>query len=299
MGKTRQKKQRKQKKRNVLLTIIIVAIFLVGFGLLMYPTFSNLWNEYRNSRLITKYSETVESMSDEDIENEWNEAAAYNEQHRSNTIVDAFSEENDDTELTSPYKDLLNLSGDGVMGSIEIPKIDVNLAIYHGTGSDVLERGVGHVEGTSLPVGGSGTHCVLAGHRGLPSAKLFTDLDELEVGDIFYIHVLDRTLAYQVDQIKTVLPEDTEDIAIEEGKDYVTLLTCTPYGVNTHRLLVRGVRIPYEEAEEQEPSSQTEGSGTGLSIFTLVVPILVGILVCVIIVAVVVRRRKNRNKSSE
>lgn len=293
MGK--RKNPKKKNRRGVWLTLIIVMIFLLGFGLLSYPTFSNLWNEYRNSRLITRYNEAVETLTDETIEDEWKEAVAYNEQHKSNTIVNVFNDESDYTP-EAPYTDLLNVSGDGIMGSIEIPKIHVNLAIYHGVGSDVLEKGVGHVEGTSLPVGGESSHAVIAGHRGLPSAKLFTDLDQMEVGDIFYIHVLNRTLAYQVDQILTVLPEDTKNIAIEEGKDYVTLITCTPYGVNTHRLLVRGTRIPYEEAEAEEPSaSEQSETDSKAKIYYSIVLFAIGIMVFLIIVSAMIRRDRKKN----
>ena len=165
-----------------------------------------------------------------------------------NAIVDAFEEE-DTYELSHPYDGVLDPNGDGLMGSIEIPKIKAKLAIYHGLSKTVLEKGVGHVEGTSLPIGGKSTHAVLAAHRGLPNAKLFTDLDQMEKGDIFILHILGKHLAYRVDQIKTVLPDETSELDIVEGEDHVTLVTCTPYAVNTHRLLVRGVRTKYVEEE--------------------------------------------------
>lgn len=173
---------------------------------------------------------------------------AYNAQHTVNEVEDVFDKEKDSV-LTPQYDTLLNPNGDEVMGSLEIPKIRVNLAIYHGTGEDVLAKGVGHVQGTSLPVGGEGTHAVLAAHRGLAYAKLFTDLDKLKVGDKFFLHILGDTLAYEVDQVKVVEPDDNDAITIEPGQDLVTLLTCTPYGVNTQRLLVRGHRIPYAEED--------------------------------------------------
>jgi sortase A len=246
-------KQRTEKRQgSVLARIAIILLFLVGLGIYLYPTVSDLWNKYRNEQLINTYSESVVDLSDDQKETIWAEAKAYNAQHTENVIVDAFNED-DEYVLSHPYDTLLDPNGDGLMGSIEIPKLNLNLAIYHGLGTDVLEKGVGHIEGTSLPIGGEGTHAVLAGHRGLPSAKLFTDLDQMEEGDIFLIHVMDETLAYKVDQIKTVLPEETEDLDIIPGEDHVTLVTCTPYGVNTHRLLVRGIRTEYtEEIQEEE-----------------------------------------------
>lgn len=295
---SKDKRRTKKKKRSALTTILIiavVAVFLVGFGLLMYPTFSNLWNEYRNKQLITEYNNSVSDLTDDGIQEIWDAAKAYNDQHKTNTIVDAFGQE-EDYVLTHPYDQLLNPSGDEVMGSIEIPKIGVNLAIYHGIGKEALQNGVGHVEGTSLPIGGAGTHAVLAGHRGLPSAKIFTDLDQMEVGDKFYIHVLNLTLAYQVDQIKTVLPEDTSDIAIVDGEDFVTLITCTPYGVNTHRLLVRGTRIPYEETQEEEEEKQTAQQESFLQKYYSFILLAIGLIVFAIIVIVIVRKAK-KNKT--
>jgi sortase A len=245
-------KQRTEKRQgSVLARIAIILLFLVGLGIYLYPTVSDLWNKYRNEQLINTYSESVVDLSDDQKEAIWAEAKAYNAQHTENVIVDAFNED-DEYVLSHPYDTLLDPNGDGLMGSIEIPKLNLNLAIYHGLGTDVLEKGVGHIEGTSLPIGGEGTHAVLAGHRGLPSAKLFTDLDQMEEGDIFLIHVMDETLAYKVDQIKTVLPEETEDLDIIPGEDHVTLVTCTPYGVNTHRLLVRGIRTEYTEEIQKE-----------------------------------------------
>ena len=240
---------KKKKKSNVVLNIFIVAVFLAGAGIFLYPTVSDMWNQYRNSLLISNYDQAVTELSDVSYEKLWKEAEEYNAEHPVNTIVDAFNEE-EDYEPTHPYDEVLDPNGDGLMGSIEIPRIQARLAIYHGLSKDVLEKGAGHVEGTSLPIGGAGTHAVLAAHRGLPSAKLFTDLDQMEVGDIFILHILGKNLAYKVDQIKTVLPEETSELDIVEGKDLVTLVTCTPYGVNTHRLLVRGSRTEYVEEEE-------------------------------------------------
>lgn len=207
-----------------------------------------MWNQYRNARLVSRYDEAVTDLSDNEYEKLWNEAKEYNAEHPVNSIVDAFGEK-DDYVLTQPYDQVLDPNGEGLMGSIEIPKINAKLAIYHGLSKTVLEKGVGHVEGTSLPVGGKSTHAVLAAHRGLPSAKLFTDLDQMKKGDIFILHILGKNLAYKVDQIRTVLPEETGELDIVEGEDHVTLVTCTPYGVNTHRLLVRGIRTKYAEGE--------------------------------------------------
>ena len=242
-------KKKKKKKGSIVLNIFIAAAFLVGAGIFLYPTVSDMWNQYRNAQLISTYDQAVTDLSDDNYEKLWKEAEEYNAEHPVNSIVDAFNEE-EDYEPTHPYDEVLDPNGDGLMGSIEIPKIQAKLAIYHGLSKNVLEKGVGHVEGTSLPIGGESTHAVLAAHRGLPNAKLFTDLDQMEVGDIFILHILGKNLAYKVDQIKTVLPEETSELDIVEGEDLVTLVTCTPYGVNTHRLLVRGTRTEYVEEEK-------------------------------------------------
>lgn len=241
--------------------IVVLLLFFSGLATLLYPTASNLWNQYRSSRLLADYGESVSSMSEADTEEIWTQAVEYNETHEKNWIAADFTDDSEqeekETEFGS-YRNLLNPMGDGLMGYIEIPKIGEKLAVYHGTSTEVLEEGAGHVEGTSLPVGGASSHSVLAAHRGLPSAKLFTDLDEMQQGDLFYIHVLNRRLVYQVDQIQVVLPMETDTLDIEEGKDYVTLLTCTPYGVNSHRLLVRGVRIDDDSTEETVQSTAVE-----------------------------------------
>ena len=237
-----------KKKKNFVWNIFFALVFLAGAGVFLYPTVSDMWNQYRNVRLVSRYDEAVTDLSDNEYEKLWNEAKEYNAEHPVNSIVDAFGKK-DDYVLTQPYDQVLDPNGEGLMGSIEIPKINAKLAIYHGLSKTVLEKGVGHVEGTSLPVGGKSTHAVLAAHRGLPSAKLFTDLDQMKKGDIFILHILGKNLAYKVDQIRTVLPEETGELDIVEGEDHVTLVTCTPYGVNTHRLLVRGIRTNYAEGE--------------------------------------------------
>lgn len=236
-------------------SIIFGLLFLTGFGILTYPTISNQWNTYRQSQLITSYEERLSEMEPEDYSREWEAARAFNDALEKNNLYgDAFGETNADLADTDYWK-VLNVAEDGVMGYLSIPKINIRLAIYHGTGEDVLQTGIGHLNGTKLPIGGESTHSVLAAHRGLPSARLFTDVDQLERGDRFYLHVLDEILAYEVDQILPMVDKDDmetlqEVLQIEEGEDYVTLFTCTPYGVNSHRLLVRGMRVPYEGEEE-------------------------------------------------
>lgn len=231
-------------KSKDIVNVAAAVLFLAGAGIFLYPAISDMWNQYRNAQLISGYETATENLSDNECEKLWKEAKAYNAQHTVNSVGYA-SDGNDEYQMFDP-------NGDGLMGSIEIPKIRLRLAIYQDLGEEVLEKGAGHMEGTSLPVGGRGTHAVLAAHRGLPGAKLFTDLDQMEEGDIFLLHILDRTLAYEVDQIRTVLPTQTGDLDIIEGEDHVTLVTCTPYGVNTHRLLVRGVRTKYVEEMEAE-----------------------------------------------
>ena len=235
--------------------ILFGLMFLVGFGVLIYPTVSNQWNTYRQSKLITSYEEVVQEMEEEDFSEEWELARDFNETIEYNAIYgDAFGTEDTDLENTEYWK-ILNVAKDGVMGYLSIPKINVKLAIYHGSEEEVLQTGIGHINGTKLPIGGESTHCVLAAHRGLPSARLFTDIDQLQKGDMFYVHVLDETLAYSVDQILDMVDKDDVDaleegLSIEEGEDYITLFTCTPYGVNSHRLLVRGSRVPYNGEED-------------------------------------------------
>ena len=223
-------------------TILLVLALLGGMGLILYPTFSDYWNSFHQSQAIAGYAESVAGLSSADYERLWQEAGVYNARHAVKGNLRALSEE----ELAD-YLQQLDIAGNGIMGYIEIPKIGVSLPIYHGTADTVLQVAVGHLESTSLPVGGADTHAVLSGHRGLPSAKLFTDLDRIEAGDIFLLRVLNETLTYQVDQIHIVLPEEAEDLQIIEGRDCCTLVTCTPYGINSHRLLVRGSRIENQE----------------------------------------------------
>ena len=245
----------KRKIANVLFGLL----FLIGFGILVYPTVSDQWNTYRQSRLISNYETTVENLTEEDFSDEWQKAIAFDQALVQNDLYgDVFGEDDGELENTEYWK-VLNVANDGVMGYLSIPKINVKHAIYHGTGDKVLQTGIGHLNGTKLPIGGESTHSVLAAHRGLPSARLFTDLDQIKKGDMFYVHVLDEILAYQVDQILDMVDKDDHEtleaaLQIEEGKDQVTLFTCTPYGVNSHRLLVRGTRVPYNGEEEAETS---------------------------------------------
>lgn len=227
-----------KKRTSNLITLFLIFILLAGLSLLLYPTVSDYWNSFHQSRAIASYAENVANLDDADYERLWADAQAYNQ-----SLVNKGQYFDMTEEEKKEYESLLNVSGNGMMGYIEIPALKCSLPIYHGTNEAVLQIAVGHLEWSSLPVGGESSHCVLSGHRGLPSAKLFTNLDELKEGDIFILRVLDETLTYEVDQIRIVLPEEMDDLAIEKGKDYCTLVTCTPYGINTQRLLVRGHRV--------------------------------------------------------
>lgn len=219
-------------------TILVILIFLSGLTLFLYPTVSNLWNEHINSNLIKNYKEELSDIPKADQKKFLEDARTYNENMYDKKKLAA---------LGLSYENVLNVRGDGIMGYIEIPKIKVSLVIYHTVSDSLLQDAVGHVEETSLPVGGPSTHAVLAGHRGLPSAKLLTNIDHLNLGDFFNIHVLDEVLKYRIDDISVVKPSEVSKLKVETGKDYVTLVTCTPYGINTHRLLVRGIRVPDNE----------------------------------------------------
>ncbi len=234
-------------------TVLLVAIFLIGVGLLAYPSFADYWNSFTQSRAIATYAETVATYDQAEYDRLWNEALEYNRALSEEGVVWIPTEEQ-----TEKYYATLNVGRSGSMGFIEIPKINVSLPMYHGTSDRVLQTAIGHLDGTSLPAGSTfsegfdhdadfGSHCVLSGHRGLPSAKLFSELDKIIVGDRFILTVLDQTLTYEVDQIRIVLPTDVSDLVIEPGKDCCTLVTCTPYGINTHRMLVRGRRVENEK----------------------------------------------------
>ena len=272
-------------------TIILILIFLVGLSVMLYPTVSDYVNQKNQSRAVASYSEEVENLSDVDYQAYFDAADDYN--RRLAETPDAFYRPDE----VSGYTDTLDVSGTGIMGYITISKIGVELPIYHGTSDGVLQVAAGHLEGSSLPVGGAGTHAVISAHRGLPSAKLFTNLDELEAGDTFTITVLDRVLTYEVDQISIVLPTETDLLQPVEGKDYITLMTCTPYGINTHRLLVRGKRI--ENAENQKHIRVTADALRIEPIIVapaLAVPML---LVMLVVMLAVPHLRKRKNQREE
>ncbi|NSE04519.1 class C sortase [Blautia wexlerae] len=277
-------------KKKHISTIIIALIFLAGLGFLLYPTVSNLWNRAHQSRAIATYTKQVEKLDDSQNKEMLKAARKYNK---------SLLKKSDHWKLSKKdkkkYESLLDVSGTGIMGYIEVPKIDCSLPIYHGTDEGALQIAIGHLEGSSLPVGGKSTHCVLSGHRGLPSARLFTDLDQMEEGDIFILNILGRKLAYEVDQIKVVLPEEMSDLEIEEGKDLCTLVTCTPYGINTHRLLVRGHRTKYVEKKVEEEQKKVQTKKTDIR---LMIAGGTGVLILLIIIIVIVikRRRKRRNQ---
>lgn len=242
--------------------LVIGIIFLAGLSLLLYPFVANQWNNYRQKQLISGYEQVVsdkEAAEGIDYDAERKKAEDYNEALLPCVLPDSFALA-ESSGVDPVYMNTLNIAGDEMMGSVEIPKIDIKIPIYHTTEEEVLNKGAGHLEGSSLPVGGANTHAVISAHRGLPSASLFTDLDQLKEGDHFLIHVLNETLCYEVDKISVVKPEDTSALAVEDGQDLVTLLTCTPYGVNTERLLVRGHRVPYVEEEVKEEKTVLSGS---------------------------------------
>lgn len=242
--------------------LVIGIIFLAGLSLLLYPFVANQWNNYRQKQLISGYEQVVsdkEASEGIDYDAERKKAEDYNEALLPCVLPDSFALA-ESSGVDPVYMNTLNIAGDEMMGSVEIPKINIKIPIYHTTEEDVLNKGAGHLEGSSLPVGGANTHAVISAHRGLPSASLFTDLDQMKVGDHFLLHVLDETLCYEVDKISVVKPEDTSALAVEDGQDLVTLLTCTPYGVNTERLLVRGHRVPYVEEEVKEEKTVLSGS---------------------------------------
>ena len=262
---------------------ILYLILIIGVSLLLYPTFADWWNSFTQSRAIASYAEEVAMLDEDKYDEIWSAAWDYNRSllARPNSFVLS-------KEMSETYNRLLNVSGTGVMGYIEIPTLKVALPVYHGAEERVLQVAVGHLEWTSLPVGGSGSHCVLSGHRGLPSARLFTDLDKMAEGDVFLLRILDEVLTYEVDQIRIVNPDEVETLLIEEGKDLCTLVTCTPYGINSHRLLVRGHRI--ENAEEARTVRVTADAMQIEPV--LVAPLLAAPVLLVLLVAVMIPKRK-------
>ena len=277
--------------RKNLSTIILILIFLVGLSVMLYPSVSDAVNRKHQSRAVAGYAEEVEQLSDADYQTYFDAADAYNRQL--NTTPNAFYK----PDLVSGYAQTLDISGTGIMGYITIPKISVELPIYHGTDEGVLQVAAGHLEGSSLPVGGAGTHAVISAHRGLPSAKLFTNLDELEVGDRFTITVLNRVLTYEVDQISIVLPTEIDQLLPTEGMDYVTLMTCTPYGINTHRLLVRGKRVETMESQKHiRVAADAFRIEPSIVAPILAIPMLLAALVGVLVAPHLRKRSKRRRK---
>ena len=286
------KREQKKKKLNLLLLLAPVLLFAAGAGIFLYPAISNYLAERQQTEVIHTYQAKVDEMEQAKLDEAWQEAVEYNENLAGDPVHDPFVMGSGYV-LPDNYEDVLNINGDGVMGYVEIPKIDVYLPIYHGTSEEVLEEGAGHLEMTALPIGGENRHPVISAHRGLPSAELFTRLDEMEIGDEFYIHVLDETLAYEVDQIEVILPEELSAIQPEEDKDLVTLLTCTPYAVNTHRLLVRGTRVPYVEPEE-DAAAQAAGQKSGW-MDEYLLAVLVGILILLLVAMGVLLAKKRKH----
>lgn len=267
-------------------TILLILILLIGLSLMLYPTFADWWNSFHSSRSIASYVEQVANIDDAQYEELWDAAWDYNQSllHRPNDFL--LSDEQQEI-----YKSLLDFGGNGIMGYIEIPMIDVMLPIYHGTKESVLQIAVGHLDWTSLPVGGAGSHCVVSGHRGLPSARLFTDLDKLKVGDVFMLHVLNEILTYEIDQILIVEPQDTDPLLIEPGKDLCTMITCTPYGINSHRMLVRGHRI-----ESQEEAKVIRITADALRIEPLVVAPFVAVPILLVLLIILLLPKQKKGK---
>lgn len=265
-------------------TIIVGIIFFCGLSLFLYPTISNLYNEYLNKKLIGDYREAFSEIQPEQYNQAKEDAIAYNKNINNPSKLE---------ELGLTYEDMLNITGNGIMGYVEIPKISVSLVIYHSLEEEFLQRGIGHVSDSSLPIGGKSTHCVLAGHTGLPSAKLLTNIDHLKEGDFFYIHVLDEVLTYQVDDILVVEPHEASKIKVVSGKDYVTMVTCTPYGVNSHRLLVRGVRVDGESMDASN-STLVQNDVFYIELKYLITFSLIGFAILVFVGRQLIMKKKNR-----
>lgn len=275
-------------KKN-LVTLLLVLVGLVGVGMIAYPTVSDWWNSFHQSRAVASYAEAVANLDREDYDRIIEQAVDYNARLAESGVLWTMNPEQQEE-----YDSLLNIGGNGIMGYIDIPKIHITLPIYHGTDEAVLQIAIGHLAGTSLPVGGEGTHCVVSGHRGLPSARLFTDLDKMVEGDTWTVNVLDRTLTYEVDQIRVVLPSDLGDLQIEEGKDYCTLVTCTPYGINTHRLLVRGHRIANAQGDANVVADALQIEPNYVAVF-----VAVPILILLFIAAMILTGKHSRRKKAE
>lgn len=273
--------------------IYIVLIFILGLSIAFYPLISDQWNKYRANKLIANYDNVVKEIKPDEIKKKIDDARKYNETLIGGVVPDAFSVRNGVKD--KEYESLLNINNDGIIGSVEIPSIDVNIPIYHYTTDEVLAKGAGHLFGSSLPVGGESSHTVISAHRGLPSAKLFTDLDQLKDGDLFYFNVCGETFAYKVDQILVVEPEQTSELAIKEGEDLATLFTCTPYSINSHRLLVRGHRVPYDKKEELQEKEKVKNVQPYFLIVEIAC-IIGGILLALILVKLLDFIKKRRRE---
>ena len=286
---TEQKKTVK-KKSDLMVNLILIGVMVLGVLIVAYPTISDWWNSYHSTRVIASYSEKVAAIDTAEVDRMLAEAEAYNRELIDNDHRFALSDE----ELEY-YHSILDVTGDGTLGYIEIPKLHISLPIYHGSEESVLQTAIGHLEGTSFPVGGTGTHAVLTGHRGLPSARLFTDIDQLVDGDHFAVHVLNRTVTYEVDQIHIVLPEEMEDLQIDPDKDYCTLVTCTPYGINTHRLLVRGRRVE-NDLEILNVTADAQQVQPGLTALGIAIPMLTIALIYILIMTSLKASRKKKKQ---
>ena len=283
-----------KKKKGNFTTLLLILVLLAGLSLLLYPSVSDYWNSFHKTRAIATYAEEVANLNQDQYDEIWAAAESYNasltDRVNAYLLSDAQKEE---------YQQLLNVSGLGVMGYIEIPSIDCSLPIYHGTEESVLQIAVGHLEWSSLPVGGESTHCVLSGHRGLPSSELLTNLDHLEYGDAFYLHVLGDTLEYRVDRVTIVEPGDFQLLGIEEGKDYVTLITCTPYGINSHRLLVRGVRVAAGAHGSAALPLINEVRSLDMKYVILAVPLALAVVVFLVLTLDKQKRKKKGESADE
>lgn len=274
-------------KKGTLSNAFLILVLLIGLSLLLYPSFADWWNSSRQTQVITRYAEAIASMDNEEYDITLESARDYNAK-----LLERFNSYLLEGELEYRYEEELNFAGDGIMAYIEIPSINVMLPIYHGTAEEILQVAIGHIDWSSLPTGGESTHCVISGHRGLPSARLFTDLDQMEVGDIFMLNVLNEVLAYEVDQIRIVLPHETEELLIQEGKDLVTLVTCTPYGVNSHRMLVRGHRV-----DNLAEAQTVRVTADAIIVNKLaVVPFILGPMLLVMLLAVLLMPTKKKKE---
>lgn len=284
-------KKEKSKKMKIK-DIIRILVLITALCVLLYPSISSYLDEKNSSKVVSNYDKKSEELSEKEKNKMLKAARAYNRELLGNIeLQDPFS--SNKKQINQRYAALLNVDGNGMMGYIRIPAIKIELPIYHGTSESVLQTGVGHFEGTSLPVGGKSTHTVLTGHRGLPTKTLFTNLDKLKEGDVFYIKVLGKTFAYEIDQILTVLPSNTKALSITNGKDYATLVTCTPYAINTHRLLVRGHRIPYTEANKKQPDQKITPE---LPFAVRVLILTIGILIVIFIMAKMIGKIRKRKQ---